>query len=336
MFLPELSINNGLPHITIAGIGGAGIHIIHELSKLSLPVDLVAMDSSTSTLESTPGLKSVRLGSKTSRGMGCGANTEAGSQAAHVSRNEIAIAIEGTELLILVAGLGGGVGSGGITVVADIARQLKIPTICFVTKPFRFEGLKRITIANTVISDLERDSQGVLSIDHDKLQSYLPKNISLIDAMKVGSQHLQQFIEQLLHVVQVNSLINVDFADILSLFRTTGKFAMGVVGSSGGENIKELIHQAIYHPLTSIDSPYRATGVLVFAEAGENFNLDNLNQATDYIDEISDERTEVILGINSMTGSHPLTITVLATGIRLVENGPVMLAFPDIRGRQPW
>lgn len=336
MFLPALDINSDLPRITIAGIGGAGIHIVHELSKLSLPVDLIAMDSSAATLESAPDLKSVRLGPSTTRGMGCGASIEAGSQAAHASHSEIANALTGAELLLLVAGLGGGVGSGGITVVADIAKQMKIPTICFVTKPFRFEGLKRATIANTVISDLERETQGLLCIDHDKLQSYLPKNVSLIDAMKVGSQHLQQFIEQLLHVVQANSLINVDFADILSLFRTAGKFAMGVVGSLDGANIKELVHQAIHNPLTCIDTPWKATGILVFAEAGEDFNLDNLSHATDYIDEISDERTEVILGINSMTGNHPLTITVLATGIKPVESDSGILAFPHIKGRQQW
>lgn len=333
MFLPESQASSGLPRIKIVGIGGAGVHIVSAISKRELPVSLIAMDSSSATLDGAGHLQSVRLGPKTSRGLGCGASIEAGVQAAHASRSEIVAAIEDAELLLLVAGLGGGVGSGGIGVVAEIAMQMKIPTICFVTKPFRFEGLKRTTIANTVLADLERETHGVLTIVHDKLQAHISKNTSLVDAMSVGSQHLQQVIEQLLHIVQVNALINIDFADILSLFRTHGKFAMGVVDSAGSTDIKALVHQAIHHPLTSVATHYNATGILVFAEAGEDFDLDNLNQATEFIDEISGEDTQVILGVNSMTGNHPLRITVLATGIKPIASGSVALSLPIVRGR---
>ena len=333
MFLPESKSSSGLPRIKIVGIGGAGIHIVSEISKRELPVNLIVMDSSSATLDEAGQLQSVRLGPKTSRGLGCGASIEAGAQAAHASRSEIAAVVEGAELLLLVAGLGGGVGSGGIGVVAEVAMQMNIPTICFVTKPFRFEGLKRTTIANAVLADLERETHGVLCIEHDKLQANFPKNISLVDAMRVGSQHLQQVIEQLLHVVQVNSLINIDFADILSLFRTHGKFAMGVVDSAGSTDIKALVRQAIHHPLTSLATHYSATGILVFAEAGEGFDLNNLSLATEFIDEISCEDTQVILGIHSMTGSHSLRITVLATGIKPVAGSPTTPSLPTIRGR---
>lgn len=332
MFLPKPIVTTGLPRITIVGIGGAGIHIVSALSARELPVSIVAMDSSSAMLESVASLRSVRLGPKTNRGLGCGASIDAGAQAAHASRAEIMDAIEGAELLLLVAGLGGGVGSGGIRVVAEIAMQMNIPTICFVTKPFRFEGLKRTTIANTVLADLERETNGVLSIEHDKLQAYFPKNISLVDAMKVGSQHLQQVIEQLLYVIQANALINIDFADILSLFRTHGKFALGVVESSAGVGIGELVHQAIHHPLTSVAENYRATGILVFTEAGEDFDLDNLRQATQFIDEMSSEDTQVIFGMNSLPGNHPLRITLLATGIKPVVSTASGRSFSVLRG----
>lgn len=333
MFLPEQQASNGLPRIKIVGIGGAGIHIVSALSKLILPIELIAMDSSSATLESVANLQRVRLGPKTSRGMGCGSSIDAGTQAAHASRSEIASVLEGAELLLLVAGLGGGVGSGGIRVVAEIAMRMNIPTICFVTKPFRFEGLKRTTIANTVQSALERETHGVLSIEHDKLQTHFPKNITLVDAMNVGSQYLQKVIEQLLHVVQVNALINVDFADILSLFRTHGQFALGVVDSAIGADINSLIRDAIHHPLTCIAPNYKATGILVFAEAGEDFDLGNLTTATEFIDEISSEDTQVIFGLNSVEGDYPLRITVLATGIRASEKVPVSNSFLGPKGR---
>lgn len=332
MFLPDQQTSNGLPHIKIAGIGGAGIHIVHELSLLSLPISLIAMDSSAASLEGVMHLQCVRLGPKTSRGMGCGASIDAGAQAAHASRGEIASAIEGAELLLLVAGLGGGVGSGGIGVVAEIAAQMNIPTICFVIKPFRFEGQKRTAIANMVQSELEKKTQGVLSIEHDKLQSYFPKNVSLIEAMNVGSKHLKKVIEQLLHVVQVNALINIDFADILSLFRTNGQFALGVVDSSSGSDINTLIRQAIQHPLSNIANAYKATGILVFAEAGQNFDLGNLSLATEFIDEVSNDDTQVIFGVNSLEGDHPLRITVLATGIRTDERPQVKPPFLIVKG----
>lgn len=326
MFLPELKDGNNSVDIKIVGIGGAGIHIVYALSKQSLPIHLIAMDSSAATLECVAHLQCVRLGPKASRGMGSGASIDAGAQAAHTSRTEIVSAIEGAELLLLVAGLGGGVGSGGIRVVAEIAMQMGIPTICFVTKPFRFEGLKRTNIANLVLADLERKTNGVLSIEHEKLQSYFSKNISLVDAMNAGSQYLQEVIEQLLQIVQVNTLINVDFADIISLFSTHGKFAMGIVNSAGRTDIKELVHQAIHHPLTSIDANYKATGILVFAEAGDDFDLDDLSQATEFIDKISCEDTQVIFGVHSIPGDHSLKITVLATGIKSAKiNSPSAL-----------
>lgn len=333
MFLPEQQASNGLPRIKIVGIGGAGIHIVSALSKLTLPIELIAMDSSSATLESVANIQRVRLGPKTSRGMGCGSSIDAGAQAAHASRGEIASVLEGAELLLLVAGLGGGVGSGGIRVVAEIAMQMNIPTICFVTKPFRFEGLKRTTIANTVQSALERETHGVLSIEHDKLQTHFPKNITLVDAMNVGSQYLQKVIEQLLHVVQVNALINIDFADILSLFRTHGQFALGVVDSAIGADINSLIRDAIHHPLTCIAPNYKATGILVFAEAGEDFDLGNLTTATEFIDEISSDDTQVIFGVNSVEGDYPLRITVLATGIRSPEKVPASNPFLVTKGR---
>jgi cell division protein FtsZ len=333
MFLPGPQAANGLPRIKIVGIGGAGIHIVSALSMLSLPIELIAMDSSSATLESVANLQRVRLGPKTSRGMGCGSSIDAGAQTAHASRSEIASVLEGAELLLLVAGLGGGVGSGGIRVVAEIAMQMNIPTICFVTKPFRFEGLKRATIANTVQSALERETHGVLSIEHDKLQTHFPKNITLVDAMNVGSQYLQKVIEQLLHVVQVNALINVDFADILSLFRTHGQFALGVVDSSIGADINSLIRDAIHHPLTCIAPNYKATGILVFAEAGEDFDLGNLTMATEFVDEISSDDTQVIFGVNSVEGDYPLRITVLATGIRAPEKVPASNSFLGTKGR---
>lgn len=336
MFLPEPQITTGLPRIKIIGIGGAGIHIISAIATRELPVDLIAMDSSSAVLEEVAPMRTVRLGPSTTRGLGCGASVEAGAQAAHASRAEITDAVAGAELLLLVAGLGGGVGSGAIRIVADIAAQMNIPTICFVTKPFRFEGLKRTSIANAVLADLEREAQGVLSIEHDKLQENFPKDISLVDAMNVGSQYLQQIIEQLLHVIQVNALINIDFADILSLFRTHGKFALGTVKDTGGVNIKDLVHQAIHHPLTSIADKYSATGVMVFTEAGEDFDLDNLGQATEFIDEICNEDTQVIFGMNSLPGNQPLTITVLATGITpAIKNDIPVLPF-TVRGRSSW
>lgn len=336
MFLPEPKISSGLPRIKIVGIGGAGIHIVSEISKRELPVNLILMDSSGATLDGAGQFQSVRLGPKASRGLGCGGSIEAGAQAAHASRNEIATAIEGAELLLLVAGLGGGIGSGAIRVVAEVAMQMNIPTICFVTKPFRFEGLKRTAVSNAVLADLERETHGVLCIEHDKLQAHFPKDISLVDAMNVGSQHLQQVIEQLLHVVQVNALINIDFADILSLFRTHGKFALGVVESAGGADIKALIRQAIHHPLTSLTTNYSATGILVFAEAGDDFDLDNLSIATEFIDEISNEDTQVIVGINSMPGNHPLRVTVLATGIKCFSSTPAVPPLSSTRGRSSW
>lgn len=333
MFLPEPTTSSGLPRIKIVGIGGAGVHIVSAISKRELPVSLIVMDSSSATLDGVGHLQSVRLGPKTSRGCGCGSSIDAGTQAAHASRSEIASVLEGAELLLLVAGLGGGVGSGGIRVVAEIAMQMNIPTICFVTKPFRFEGLKRTTIANTVQSALERETHGVLSIEHDKLQTHFSKNITLVDAMNVGSQYLQKVIEQLLHVVQVNALINIDFADILSLFRTHGQFALGVVDSAIGADVNSLIRDAIHHPLTCIAPNYKATGILVFAEAGEDFDLGNLTTATEFIDEISSEDTQVIFGVNSVEGDYPLRITVLATGIRAPEKVPASNSFLVTKGR---
>lgn len=326
MFLPAVLEVSGLPNIKLAGIGGAGVYILKELSRQAFPVEYLCFDSSLANLESASFSRAISLGEKLSKGLGCGANNDLGRQVANASRAEIAASLENTDLLILVAGLGGGLGSGAITVIANIAQQLKIPTICFVTKPFAFEGKKRLRIAADTIAELEQSTNGVLAIDHHKLLGAYPKDTHLVEALNMGAKHLALIIERLLHIIQTNALINIDFSDILAVFKSRGQFAMGVAQGEGGQELKSLVKLAIQHPLTEFSKSYSADGIIVYVEANEEFNLSSLAQASDYVSEISNDKTEIIVGINCTAGNHPITVTILAAGINTIVEKPRLMA----------
>lgn len=325
MFLLNARQEAGLPIIKIAGIGGAGIHILHELNEYGLAAEYLAFDSSAACLASTAFASSIQIGRDLTNNLGCGARPEIGRQAALNNRKDILNSLQDIDLLILVAGLGGGLGSGAITIIAEVARELGIPTLCFVTKPFKFEGKKRTQIANQTIDELNLISNGVLAIDHNKLLDAFAADISLIKALQQGANHLQLIIKQLMHIIETNSLINVDFADIRTLFSYQGSFAMGTIQSHSNQDLFSLIQQVLRHPLVELSPPYTAKGILLFIDAGDGFNLDELFQASDYMKEISDEKTEVIMGINNTPSSSGISVTVLATGIIKKEHKPVLI-----------
>jgi len=284
----------------------------------------------------------LQLGGDITKGLGAGANPEIGRAAAMEDRDRIADSLRGADMVFITAGMGGGTGTGGAPVVAEIARELGILTVAVVTRPFPFEGKKRLQIACEGVSELQQHVDSLITIPNEKLLEVLGKNTSLLDAFKEANDVLLGAVQGIADLIIRPGMINVDFADVRTVMSEMGMAMMGT-GSSKGENrAREAAERAINSPLLDDVNLEGARGILVNITAGLDLSLGEFSEVGDTIEEFASEDAPVVVGtvIDPEMGEE-LRVTVVATGLgseaikaplQVVEAAPKAATPVDVEG----
>jgi cell division protein FtsZ len=258
----------------------------------------------------------LQLGGEITKGLGAGANPEIGRAAAMEDRDRIADALRGADMVFITAGMGGGTGTGGAPVVAEVAREMGILTVAVVTRPFPFEGKKRLSIAHEGVSELQQHVDSLITIPNEKLLEVLGKNCSLLDAFKEANDVLLGAVQGIADLIIRPGMINVDFADVRTVMSEMGMAMMGT-GSSRGENrAREAAERAINSPLLDDIDLQGARGILVNITAGLDLSLGEFSEVGDTIEEFASEEATVVVGTVIDPGmTDELKVTVVATGL---------------------
>ena len=311
----EITSNHETAVIKVIGVGGAGNNAVNRMMDSGIKgVEFIAINTDRQALMLSKAQTKIQIGEKITRGLGAGANPDIGAQAAEENRAEITEAIKGADMVFVTAGMGGGTGSGAAPIVAAIAKEEGILTIAVVTKPFGFEGKKRMTQAERGIDSLKGKVDAIVVIPNDKLLQVIDRKTTMLEAFKMADDVLRQGVQGISDLIQVPGLVNLDFADVKTIMLNTGMAHMGVGRASGENRAEEAAKQAIQSPLleTSIDG---ARGVIVNITGGENLGLHEVNAANELIQRSVDPEAVVIWGsVIDKSLDEDIVVTVIATG----------------------
>jgi cell division protein FtsZ len=308
--------------IKVIGIGGGGGNAVkHMIDHNVEGVDFICANTDAQALSDIESKTMLQLGGDITKGLGAGANPEIGRAAAMEDRERIAESLRGADMVFITAGMGGGTGTGGAPVVAEVARELGILTVAVVTRPFSFEGRKRSTIADSGLRELQQHVDSLITIPNEKLLEVLGKNTSLLDAFKEANDVLLGAVQGIADLIIRPGMINVDFADVRTVMSEMGMAMMGT-GSSRGENrAREAAERAINSPLLDDIDLEGARGILVNITAGLDLSLGEFSEVGDTIEEFaSDEATVVVGTVIDPDMSDELKVTVVATGLGSAES----------------
>ncbi|MDP5054479.1 MAG: cell division protein FtsZ [Congregibacter sp.] len=303
--------------IKVIGVGGGGGNAVkHMISNNVEGVDFICANTDAQALSDVNSPTVLQLGGDITKGLGAGANPEIGRAAAVEDRERIAQALRGADMLFITAGMGGGTGTGGAPVVAEIAREMGILTVAVVTRPFSFEGRKRLSIAEAGLAELQQHVDSLITIPNEKLLEVLGKNTSLLDAFKEANDVLLGAVQGIADLIIRPGMINVDFADVRTVMSEMGMAMMGT-GSARGENrAREAAERAINSPLLDDIDLEGARGILVNITAGLDLSLGEFSEVGDTIEEFaSDEATVVVGTVIDPSMKDELRVTVVATGL---------------------
>lgn len=322
----ELEIEHEqIAQIKVVGVGGGGNNAINRMIEADLrAVEFISINTDKQALKGSDATHKIQIGEKLTRGLGAGANPEVGAKAAEESREEIAQALRGADMVFITAGMGGGTGTGAAPVVAGIAKELGILTIAIVTKPFTFEGKKRMLQAEKGINELKANSDSLVVIPNDKLLDLAlkQKNTPITQSFKIADDVLRQGVQGIAELIVLPGLINLDFADVKSVMKNTGFAHMGVGRASGENRAEEATKMAINSPLleTSIAG---AKGILLNISGGPDMGMLEISRANELVQELADVNAEFIFGavIKESLGDE-IEITVVATGFDTVSDYP--------------
>jgi cell division protein FtsZ len=301
--------------IKVIGCGGGGNNAVNRMIAAGLRgVEFIAINTDKQALFLSKANTKIQIGDKLTKGLGAGANPDVGEKAATESKDEIAQAIKGADLVFVTAGMGGGTGTGAAPVVAQIARDLGILTVGVVTKPFMFEGRKRMQYAERGVENLKATVDTLVTIPNDRLLQVAEKKTSIVDAFKIADDILRQGVQGISDLIAVPGLINLDFADVRTIMLNTGIAHMGVGRASGDNKAEEAAKQAIHSPLleTTIEG---AKAVLINVTGGPDLGLFEVNTAAEMIQKSADPDANIIIGaVIDENLKDEMLITVIATG----------------------
>lgn len=301
--------------IKVIGVGGGGNNAVNRMIDHGVRgVDFVALNTDRQSLSSSKAENKIQLGEKITRGLGAGANPEIGAKSAEENRDEILEALKGADMIFITAGMGGGTGTGAAPVVAEIAKELGILTVGVVTKPFGFEGRKRLLQAEQGINSLKTRVDTLVTIPNDRLLQIADKKTTIAEAFSMADDVLKQGIQGISDLISVPNLINLDFADVKTIMHDKGIAHMGIGQADGDDRATEAAKQAIQSPLleTSIEG---AKSVLLNITGGGDLGIFEVNEAADLIRSAVDEDANIIFGAGiDETLGDSIKITVIATG----------------------
>lgn len=303
--------------IKVIGVGGGGGNAVqHMLSNNIEGVEFICANTDSQALRNVEARSVIQLGSAVTKGLGAGANPEIGRQAAMEDRERIAEAIRGADMIFITAGMGGGTGTGGAPVVAEVAKELGILTVAVVTKPFPFEGKKRTLIAEQGLAQLAENVDSLITIPNEKLLSVLGKNSSLLDAFSAANDVLLGAVQGIADLIMRPGMINVDFADVRTVMSEMGQAMMGSGAASGDNRAREAAEAAIGSPLLEDVDLQGARGILVNVTAGLDLSLGEFTEVGEVIEEFASEHATVVVGtVIDPELSGELKVTVVATGL---------------------
>ena len=307
--------------IRVIGVGGAGCNAVNTMIGAGLSrVEFIAANTDLQALQRSVAAFKVQLGPERTRGLGAGAKPEVGKEAALESKDPIKECLEGADMVFVTAGMGGGTGTGATPIVANIARELGALTVGVVTKPFQYEGHRRMSHAEEGIRELRRHVDTLLIIPNQRLLGIVDKATPLLEAFKVADDVLRQAIQGIADVITTTGHINVDFADVRTVMTHTGRAVMGMGISRGTNRAMEAAQKAVSSPLLEDGSVEGARGVLLNITGGPSLSLHEVDEAASIIKEAADPQANIIVGqvINPDMGDD-LVITVIATGFEREE-----------------
>lgn len=308
--------------IKVIGVGGGGGNAVQHMVANNIEgVEFICANTDSQALRKVEARSVIQLGGAVTKGLGAGANPEVGRQAAMEDRDRIAEAISGADMIFITAGMGGGTGTGGAPVVAEVAKELGILTVAVVTKPFPFEGKKRSVIAEQGLTQLAESVDSLITIPNEKLLSVLGKNSSLLDAFSAANDVLLGAVQGIADLIMRPGMINVDFADVRTVMSEMGQAMMGTGSASGDNRAREAAEAAIGSPLLEDVDLQGARGILVNVTAGLDLTLGEFTEVGEVIEEFASEHATVVVGtVIDPELSGELKVTVVATGLGFKES----------------
>ena len=317
--------------IKVIGVGGAGNNVINRMIEAGVSgVDFVVINTDKQDLNKSNCKNKVQIGEKLTGGMGAGSKPEIGQKSAEESRAQIAKVLEGTDMVFITAGMGGGTGTGAAPIVAELAHEAGILTVGVVTKPFKFEGANRMRQAEAGIAALNGKVDSLLIIPNDRLKYVTDQKITFANAFGIADDVLKQAVTSISELVgySANVIINLDFADVSAVMKDAGRAHMGVGTASGREKAEQAALAAVASPLleTSING---ATGVLVNVTGSSELTLDDVETAASIVQEAANPDANIIFGATcSDDFQDEMRVTVIATGFdgRAMEDDVIIPA----------
>jgi cell division protein FtsZ len=301
--------------IRVIGVGGGGSNAVNRMIRAEMMgVEFIALNTDAQALLQSDAPHKIRIGDKITRGLGAGGDSSIGERAAEEDTDKIAQALEGSDMVFITAGLGGGTGSGAAPIVAEIAKEMGALTIGVVTKPFTFEGAKRRLTAEKAAEALKSKVDTLITIPNDRLRDVVQKNTSILDAFRVVDDVLRQGVQGISDIITVPGLINLDFADVRAIMKDAGSALMGIGRASGENRAVDAARMAIASPLLEVNIA-GAQGILFNVTGASNLSLFEVTEAAEEIRAAADPEANIIFGtsFNDRLGDE-VAITVIATG----------------------
>ena len=307
--------NHQTAKIKVVGVGGGGSNAVNRMIESGLRgIDFIAINTDSQALNLSRAENKLQIGTKLTRGLGAGANPDIGLKAAEESREELQAALKGADMVFITAGMGGGTGTGAAPIIAGIAKEAGALAVGVVTKPFPFEGRKRMLQADAGITSLKSKVDTLIMIPNEKLLQVVDKNTSINEAFRIADDVLRQGVQGISDLIAVPGLINLDFADVKTIMLETGTALMGIGEASGENRAAVAARTAISSPLleTTIDG---AKGVLLNITGSSNLGLFEVNEAAEIIAQAADPEANIIFGaVIDDSLQDEVRITVIATG----------------------
>lgn len=310
----DIELENDDVVIKVMGIGGGGNNAVNRMIEEGVKgIEFISVNTDRQALLSSMARHQIQIGEKLTRGLGAGAKPEVGKDAAKESRAQIIEELEGTDIVFVTAGMGGGTGTGAAPIVAQIAKEMGILTVGVVTKPFGFEGRVRMKNAEEGIKNLSESVDTLITVPNDKLLQIVSQNTSMIDAFSMADNVLKQGIQSISDLIKMPGLINLDFADVSSIMKDKGLAYIGIGTAKGENRAIEAAKEAIQSPLleTAIQG---AKGILLNIASGGDLTLFEVNDASNLVTELCDPEANIIFGTSVREDlGDEVMLTVIAT-----------------------
>ncbi|MCQ2443479.1 MAG: cell division protein FtsZ [Oscillospiraceae bacterium] len=324
--------------IKVIGVGGGGNNVVNRMVKSGTKgVDFIAVNTDKQALDSSNATYKIQIGEKLTHGQGAGANPDVGRKAAEESRSQLDKALENTDMVFVTCGMGGGTGTGGSPIVADVAREKGILTVGVVTKPFKFEGRRRMLQAEEGIAELKQKVDSLVIIPNDRLKHATDQKITFANAFEIADDVLKQAVESISDLVKNVGFINLDFADVTSVMKDAGLAHMGVGRAAGANKAEEAAKMAISSPLLET-SIMGARGVLVNVTGDMNIGLEEVEIAATLVQENANPDANIIFGATfDESLEDEIRVTVIATGFdegNKVEEPEEEISFNEMMKRK--